>query len=169
MFPDIGGSELIIVAVIALLVVKPQDLPVMMRKFGAFMAQMRRMANDFRASFDDMARQSELEELRKEVEAMRASAADHVSTTNAEITQGLTFEHDPLDPYGAVGAPLDAPPFEAEAPVTVLSETSIDTPKAKRARRKPVPESSSEVGLSAEEVAPKPRRTRRKTPGDIAT
>ena len=84
MFPDIGGSELIIVAIVALLVVKPKDLPVMMRKIGEFTAQARRMASDFRASFEDMARQSELEDLRKEVEAMRSKAADRACARQAE-------------------------------------------------------------------------------------
>jgi sec-independent protein translocase protein TatB len=46
----------------------------LLRKIGKFMGKMRGMANEFRASFDEMARQSELDELRKEVEAMRAAA-----------------------------------------------------------------------------------------------
>jgi sec-independent protein translocase protein TatB len=40
------------------------------RKIGQFMAKMRGMASEFRASFDEMARQSELDDLRKEVEEL---------------------------------------------------------------------------------------------------
>ena len=43
----------------------------LMRKVGQFVAKARGMANEFRASFDEMARQSELDDLRKEVEALR--------------------------------------------------------------------------------------------------
>jgi sec-independent protein translocase protein TatB len=57
--------------VIALIVVGPKDLPILMRRVGRFVAHMRGMAAEFRASFDEMARQSELDELRKEVEALR--------------------------------------------------------------------------------------------------
>ena len=69
--PGIGGLEILIIGLVALLVVGPKDLPVLMRKVGKFMARARAMANEFRSSFDEMARQSELDELRKEVEALR--------------------------------------------------------------------------------------------------
>lgn len=72
MLPDFGISEMIVVAVVALIVVGPKDLPIMMRKLGQFLARMRGIANEFRSSFDEMARQSELDELRREVEALRS-------------------------------------------------------------------------------------------------
>src|SRR6185437_4377468 len=78
MLPGGRGGEIIIVAAIALIVVGPKDLPKLLRQLGRFVGKMRAMADDFRASFEDMARQSELEELRKEVEAMRAQNAPSV-------------------------------------------------------------------------------------------
>ena len=69
--PGIGGLEILVIGLVALLVVGPKDLPVLMRKIGKVMARARAMANEFRSSFDEMARQSELDELRKEVEALR--------------------------------------------------------------------------------------------------
>src|SRR5262245_58587221 len=71
MFPEGRILEFIIVGAVALIVVGPKDLPILMRKVGAFLARMRAMAAEFRASFDEMARQSELDELRREVEALR--------------------------------------------------------------------------------------------------
>src|SRR3954467_15768476 len=71
MLPDIGGTELLVIAAVALIVVGPKDLPVLLRKLGQFIGKIRGMANEFRASFDEMARQSELDELRKEVQALR--------------------------------------------------------------------------------------------------
>ena len=71
MLPGVGTPELVVIAVVALLVVGPKDLPVMLRKLGQFTAKMRGLASEFRASFDEMARQSELDELRREVEALR--------------------------------------------------------------------------------------------------
>src|SRR5450432_65688 len=72
MFPEGRILDFVIVGVIALIVVGPKDLPVLMRRVGEFVAKMRSMAAEFRASFDEMARQSELDELRREVEAMRS-------------------------------------------------------------------------------------------------
>jgi sec-independent protein translocase protein TatB len=60
-----------VIGIVALLVVGPKDLPLLMRKIGKVMARARAMANEFRSSFDEMARQSELDELRKEVQALR--------------------------------------------------------------------------------------------------
>ena len=80
MLPEVGGSELVLIAIVALIVVGPQDLPVMLRKLGQFVGKLRAMASEFRASFDDMARQSELDELRKEVEAMRKGQFDDQAT-----------------------------------------------------------------------------------------
>ena len=73
MFPEGRMIDFMILGAVALIVVGPKDLPVLMRKVGQFVARMRAMAAEFRASFDEIARQSELDELRREVEAMRAS------------------------------------------------------------------------------------------------
>jgi sec-independent protein translocase protein TatB len=97
MFPEGRIGEFLIVAVVALIFVGPKDLPMLLRKLGQFMARVRAMAAEFRASFDEMARQSELDELRKEVEAMRqgqltdiATHAPEVNQAFDEISQGLT-------------------------------------------------------------------------------
>ena len=73
MSPGIGMPELLVVLVLALVVVGPQQLPVMMRKVGQMMTQMRAMAKDFQNSFEEIGRETELAELRKEIEALKKS------------------------------------------------------------------------------------------------
>src|SRR5271156_2416154 len=73
MFPEGRLLDFVIVGAVALIVVGPKDLPGLMRKVGQFMARVRGMAAEFRASFDELARQSELDELRREVEALRTA------------------------------------------------------------------------------------------------
>jgi sec-independent protein translocase protein TatB len=48
MLPGIGASELIVIAVVALIVVGPKDLPKMLRQLGRFVGKMRAMADEFR-------------------------------------------------------------------------------------------------------------------------
>ena len=98
MLPGIGTPELVVIAVVALLVVGPKDLPIMLRKLGQFTAKMRGLASEFRASFDEMARQSELDELRKEVEALREGRfADGVKSEIDAHMAGFTDTHHAWD------------------------------------------------------------------------
>ena len=75
MLPGIGFSELLILALAALIIVGPKDLPLMMRKAGQMVAKARSMAREFQAAFEDIARQSELEDLRKEIEDLKRNNA----------------------------------------------------------------------------------------------
>lgn len=82
--PGIGGGEYLIIAIVALLVVGPERLPLLLRKLGKMVSKARSMANEFRSSFDEMARQSELDELRKEVEALRSGQGMHALGADAD-------------------------------------------------------------------------------------
>ena len=98
MFPEGRALEFLVAAVVALIAVGPKDLPVLLRKLGQFMAKVRSMAAEFRASFDEMARQSELDELRKEVEAMRKGQlldTFAASSSAAQTTVTLTESSHP--------------------------------------------------------------------------
>lgn len=92
MFPEGRILDFLIVGVIALIVVGPKDLPVLMRKVGKFVAHMRGMAAEFRASFDEMARQSELDELRREVEAMRAGQSLQTAALGSDSAAHQVFD-----------------------------------------------------------------------------
>ncbi|MHA7871290.1 MAG: Sec-independent protein translocase protein TatB [Hyphococcus sp.] len=69
--PQFGFFELALVAIVALIVVGPRDLPKLMRSAGRFVAKARAMASEFTAAFDQMARETEMEELRKEIEDLK--------------------------------------------------------------------------------------------------
>jgi sec-independent protein translocase protein TatB len=129
MFPEGRLFEFLIAATVALIVVGPKDLPILLRKFGQFMARVRSMAAEFRSSFDEMARQSELDELRKEVEAMRQgqladmAGAPEVNHAFEEISQGMAD----------VGVQLNAP-YTYGGP-----DTTIETVAAPKARKRKAP------------------------------
>ena len=71
MFDLFSWDHLLILLVVALVVVGPKDLPRLMHMAGKWAGKARAMANEFRKSFDEMARQSELDELRKEIEDLK--------------------------------------------------------------------------------------------------
>lgn len=92
MLPGLGFSEILVLGVIALLVVGPKDLPLMLRKLGRQMARLRGLAAEFRTGFDELARQAELDELKREVEALRRGQV----FTDIEMEAMRTLE--PLPP-----------------------------------------------------------------------
>ena len=68
---DIGWSELLVIAVVAIIVVGPKDLPRLMRTFGQYAGKLRRMAADFQSQFEDAMREAEVEEVRTAMESVR--------------------------------------------------------------------------------------------------
>ena len=73
--PDVGFSEIIVIAVVALVVIGPKDLPRVMQFFGKLAAQARRLAGEFQAAFNQMAREAEIDEMRREIEALKRDNA----------------------------------------------------------------------------------------------
>ena len=70
---DIGWSELLIIAVVAIVVVGPKDLPRLMRTFGHYAGKLRRAAADFQRQFEDAMRETELEEVKKAIDSVRST------------------------------------------------------------------------------------------------
>ena len=154
MLPEAGATELIFLAAIALIVVGPKDLPVLMRKVGQWVAKMRGLAAEFRSSFDELARQSELDELRKEVEALRNSTTP-LSEVHPTIEQvNAAFDSSGMSISEALNSGAYPPipnPNPHEEPVTV---EPIAPAKPARAPRKP----KATADVEAEPAAAKPKR-----------
>src|ERR1700745_2409323 len=74
----IESPELLVIAIVALIVIGPKELPGLLRSWGKWMAQMRGMASEFRGHVDEMVRQSELDGLKKQLGG-RGGAPDRKS------------------------------------------------------------------------------------------
>jgi len=136
MFPENRFMELLIIGALALIVVGPKDLPILMRRVGQFVGKMRGMAAEFRASFDELARQSELEELRKEVEAMRINQQTVMTSLNP-VSDGKTV-FDEINQHLAEPPPAIAPTPEPQPePVISAPETEPVAPAKSKAVRAP--------------------------------
>jgi sec-independent protein translocase protein TatB len=107
---DIGWSELLVIAVVAIVVVGPKDLPKLMRTFGFYAGKLRRAAADFQRQFNEAMAESEAEEVRKNIESIRSS----MSTVDlkAPVDQPVMM---PSEGQAAVG-PAIAPPPAAPKP-----------------------------------------------------
>jgi sec-independent protein translocase protein TatB len=123
---DIGWSELLIIAVMALIVVGPKDLPVLLRTVGRYVGIVRRQAAEFRAQFDEALRESELDQIRKDVAGLKQD----VASTMHEAARGV--ERD-----------LDARAADASARQTLEDKTDLKPESGKATREA---DSQEEVG-----------------------
>jgi sec-independent protein translocase protein TatB len=96
MFDLFSWSHILILLVVALVVVGPKDLPRLMHMAGKWAGKARAMANEFRKSFDEMARQAELDELRKEIEDLKKNnpVTDMQNELNRAV-EGVNLESGP--------------------------------------------------------------------------
>jgi len=106
MFDFFSWQHLSIMLIVALVVVGPKDLPRLMNMAGKWAAKARAMAGEFRRSFDEMARESELSELRKEIEDLKknnpvADVANSLTAVQADVSlegSGVVAEAVPAAP-----------------------------------------------------------------------
>ena len=147
---DIGWSELLVIAVVAIVVVGPKDLPRLMRTFGHYAGKLRRAAADFQRQFEEAMRETEIEEVKKAIESVR------------DETPGIDLKA-PIDkPIMVPNPPPAAAPAQTNGKGTEVAkaapaETAPDkvAPKRKRAA-KPT------TAAAKEPAAKTPRSRKRK-------
>jgi len=94
MLPDVGMTEFLLLAAVALIVLGPKDMSLTMRKLGQFVAKGRAMAREFQGAFDDIAKQAELDDLKKEIEELKRNnamteAQDSLRAVEADINSAV--------------------------------------------------------------------------------
>ncbi|AKQ42645.1 preprotein translocase subunit TatB [Aurantiacibacter atlanticus] len=66
---DIGATELLLIAIVAILVIGPKDMPLALRTVGRWVGKLRKLSAQFRAGFDGIVREAEMEEMEKKWKA----------------------------------------------------------------------------------------------------
>jgi sec-independent protein translocase protein TatB len=157
MLPGVDFSELLIVCVVALVVLGPRDLPKLARTLAGYLRQARGLAREFQKSFDEMGRSLELDELRREVDALKRG--DPIKDVTKEIR---ALESD----IRAIDKPLPALPREATIAGPAPGSTptpgghSASTPAVKSVAAPTPAPTSTPSEEHADEVAPSEERKR---------
>jgi sec-independent protein translocase protein TatB len=127
---DIGWSELLVVAVVAIVVVGPKELPRMLRAFGKTMGQVRRTANDFRRQFDEALREAEreagLEETRKDLQ--KIARADPLKDVKKDFDDSMRIATAPKPAATAVAPPKQPASVPHEAAPAKTGATAAPAP-----------------------------------------
>jgi sec-independent protein translocase protein TatB len=125
---DFAWSEILLIALVALVVIGPKDLPRVLRAAGKWAAKARAVAREFQGSIDQMIRESELEEMRKEVEKIASTDIGH------EVEKSI-------DPKGELQTALQPPELTdaANNPAGASTTSALSGGEAVTAPAEPTP------------------------------
>ena len=118
---DVGFDEMLVVAVVAIVVIGPKDLPLALRSAGRWIAKVRKVSGHFRSGVETMIREAELEEMEKKWRDQNAAIL------NADPHPQPDYMADnAVSPASAEAAqPQSAPPPEP-APVSKAERLARD-------------------------------------------
>lgn len=131
---DIGWQELFIVAVVAILVIGPKELPRAVKAMAQILRKGRSMAREFQDGFDDILREAELDDLKKELSGASPSSLterlEHSIDPTGEIKDAVRDIDPTQDVRRALDTTEDAAP--AAEPAADDAAGSEPTPAPKR-------------------------------------
>ena len=139
---DIGWSEFLVIAVVALIAIGPKELPGVLRMVGQWIGKARKMAGEFQGQFQEAMREAEMADLKKSFDEVKEAATGFTSgniMTSLHKDVGDALKIDNLDkPVPAVETPnleasvetslSGATIAEASQPAAITHETSPHEP-----------------------------------------
>src|SRR6478609_5883528 len=117
---DIGWSELVVIAVVALIAIGPKELPAVLRTVGQYMGKVRRMASEFQGQFQEAMREAEMADIKKSVDEM-TDVAKGFSDFDPLASVKKEFDSFTADPLGTAASPGASPDAAAPSNSTVVS------------------------------------------------
>jgi Tat protein translocase TatB subunit len=147
MFGTLGGPELFLIFVVALIVFGPRKLPEIGKSLGKMMAEFRRASNEFKSTIES---EVEAEKIRESMRVETPPAAPAYSLEAGREPAAPTPSDPPADGAAAPDATAAASPPEG-TPSEAAAEpdmTELPTAPLPEARREPVPETVSRQGDS---------------------
>jgi sec-independent protein translocase protein TatB len=138
---DITSSKLLLLGIIALLVVGPRELPGLLRTVGKYVGMIKRQAAEFRAQFDEAMRESEIADLKKQVEDIGREASGAMKEAET------AFQEEMSRVEAETRSAIDSIEAKAPDPATVFSSDAV-SPAAIEASKKEV--ASAEEAVAAE-------------------
>jgi sec-independent protein translocase protein TatB len=165
---DIGWSELVVIAVVALIAIGPKELPGVLRMVGQWMGKARKMAAEFQGQFQEAMREAEMADLKKSFDEVKEAATGFTGgniMTSLQKDVGDALRIDDIDKpaVSASDAPVtsasDAPVTSAsDAPATSATDapatSATDAPAIPTTPEPPIPETFTEADAHAAAMEP---------------
>lgn len=113
MLPQLGFAEMMVLALLAIIVVGPKDLPKLMRTVGQMMAKVRAMGQEFKDAFEEMGAQDEIAKMRKELADLKSMGSIDNLTGGLE-TDMRELDRDLRDSVDGGSVPESNPKTESK-------------------------------------------------------
>ncbi len=121
---DIAWGEFVVIAVVALIVIGPKELPAVLRAIGQWTTKIRRMAAEFQGQFQEALREAEMADLKKEVDNLNDAARGFTSQFDDPLNLKEATKWEPKpdaakpdDAVKSADAPPDSTPATPNAPL----------------------------------------------------
>src|SRR3984885_6521406 len=112
---DIGWSELVVIAVVALIAIGPKELPGVLRMVGQWMGKARKMAAEFQGQFQEAMREAEMADLKKTFDEVKEAASGFTGgnlMTSLKKDGGNALRIDDIDKPAAIEPATDTPAID---------------------------------------------------------
>jgi sec-independent protein translocase protein TatB len=163
---DIGWSELVVIAVVALIAIGPKELPGVLRMVGQWMGKARKMAGEFQAQFQEAMREAEMADLKKSFDEVKEAATGFASgnvMTSLQKNVSDALDIGDVDKPATTATPtpaIEPPTTSAQAPATSTEAlaTSIEPPVTPTTPEAPTPQTfvEAEARAPSEQVSSGP-------------
>lgn len=139
---DIGWSELVVIAVVALIAIGPKELPGVLRMVGQWMGKARKMASEFQGQFNEAMREAEMADLKKSFDEVKEAATGF---TSGNIMTSLQKDVSDAMQIGDI----DKPKEPSQEPVDAQIASAIGEPVEPTTPAAPTPETFVEAETHA--------------------
>src|ERR1700739_2311016 len=94
---DIGWSEIVVIAVVALIAIGPKELPGVLRMVGQWMGKARKMDAEFQCQFQEAMREAEMADLKKSFDEVLETASvfsksNILTSLTSDVSDALTID-----------------------------------------------------------------------------
>src|ERR1700674_4418929 len=150
---DIGWSELVVIAVVALIAIGPKELPGVLRMVGQWMGKARKMAAEFQGQFQEAMREAEMADLKKSFDEVKEAATGFtggniMSSLQKDVSESLRIDDvdKPAISSDTRAISTDTPAISTDTPaVAEAAHPGIDLPAHPTAPEAPTPATSTEA------------------------
>ncbi len=117
---DIGWSELVVIAVVALVAIGPKELPGVLRMVGQWLGKARKMASEFQGQFNEAMREAEMADLKQSFDEIKDAAGSldgksllGLDSVEKDVKDALTIDEPLAEPTGAISLDPVVEPVES--------------------------------------------------------